>query len=846
MSEESAVVIDSLSASVDQCVHCSLPVPKSRLLRGDKFCCAGCSFAYGIIHDLGLSGFYSLRDKLPPEIAKPAATRGLKYQYLEDPALQEAFVSTTSSGLSRVVLQLEGIHCPACVWLIEKLAEVGPGISSIRVNIASSRADVLFDSELTSLQKVAQLLDAVGYPPAPLKIDDSSGEASTDRRGLLRLGVAGFSAGNVMLLSVALYQGAFSGIQNEHENLFRWFCFIVSSPAVFYSAYPFYSRAFSSLRVGLFHIDVPLSLGILFGYFVSAFNTIRGAGEIYFDSLNILIFLLLVGRWLQTNGIRKVAAKNDVLYSLLPLQAIRVTDGQKEEVFTGSLKKKDTVFVPSGAVVPADGIILHGVTHIDNSILTGESLPESVSIGDLVYGGARNVGDDILFEVSASAEFTRVGELLRQPSSGSYIEKNYSIADRISRPFVFTVVLIAILTALYWILAGNVEHAIERTLALLVITCPCAAGLSAPLALSVSRFVAAKNGVLFREAQAVEQASRVRHVVFDKTGTLTEGVSTISRAYYYRGAHFSDESGIWSEELHRESLAEILPIVYALEMTISHPVAKALREYATNNLEHLTEHLPELKEFKRERLGVQAIDHKGRKVSLGAWNWVVSVEKNVSTIATEGVVSELIEESLSPLALLIEDNVVAIFGCGDRLRVEARAAIVELAKLGRTFSILSGDRTEIVHSIARELSVSPQLLLGEQSPEQKRDFIIELRNRECCAMVGDGVNDSSALTEAQLGIAVSGGAEVCLSVSSALLLRPDLGLIPKLIAYSDRAISVVKRNLGFSLVYNMVGGTLAVSGYVTPLIAAVLMPISSLFVIFSSLSLSRTKEGEWI
>lgn len=796
-----------------KCRHCGESLRSIRMQRRG-FCCHGCEGAFALISSLGLDSFYRIRERVRgEETAKPAAAaEDLRFGYLDDSDFQARYVELEPAGLGRIVFSVPGIQCAACVWLLEKLPEVVRDIARVRVDIVRGRATVWFDPKLARLSAIARTFSGLGYTPQPVSPDVASMQRA-DRALALRLGVAAFSAMNVMLLFIGRYAGLFSGMEARYAHFFAWVSLALSLPAVVFSAQPFFKSSLAALRYRRLHIDLPISLAILGGFVASTINTVLGREEIYFDTVTALVFLLLVGRWFQQRAMRQVGATSDLIFSLSSFSALRLGEnGRREEVYVRSIQSGDRIVVPSGERIPADGVIERGSGTIDNSIVTGESRPILVHAGDAVWNGARNIGPEIVLSVEAVGERSRLGAILERAATATAREgKSARFVDRVSRYFVWgvlgiaAVMFCALLSQGFWV-------AWDRVMAFLVVTCPCALGIATPIVLHLATARAARQGILLKNGEALERLAEAKHILFDKTGTLTTGAQSLVRRSFF--VPENERARLWS-------------YIKVLERNVPHPVGAALLNEA--------ERLAESDVVFESQLvvpgsGVRGMLSSGSVVRVGSLRWL-EAEGLEMTVAVRNAEDRFLIEGLSTVALGVGDDIVALFGLGDTIRAEAQDVIHDLKEEGVSPAVVSGDSAGIVARYADYLGIERRF--GELSPEEKATLV--RRHPNGAVFVGDGVNDAAALAAADVGIGVSGGAEATLAVSDIFLLKPDLSLIVKALHGARATRRLIRTHLGISLVYNLTAGTLAVFGMMSPLMAAVVMPLSSLSVIGISL-----------
>jgi Cu2+-exporting ATPase len=791
-----------------ECDHCSLPVPAGLVEPGAErqFCCNGCRVAFEVIHDHGLDRYYDIKERV--DAPDQAAVRsGKSFEEFDDPAFQNLYCRSLPSGLTTVELYLEGVHCAACVWLVEKLTVVVNGVAEVRLDLGRSLAHVTWNPQTTQLSEIARFLDSIGYAPHPFRGVEARDMARREERALLvRIAVAGAVAGNVMLIAFALYGGRFHGISGEYETLFRWLSFGLALPSVAWCAGVFYRGAWGALRARVLHMDLPIAIGILAGFLQGTLNTVRGAGEIYFDSVTALIFFLLVGRFLQRRQQRAAASSTELLFSLAPATARLVEGNHVREVPLEALTPGAVVEVRAGDSIPADGVILEGTSNIDRSLLTGESLPESVKTGDPAHAGTVNLGGRLLVEVRAAGEDTRIGRLMRLVEEESLRRAPVVLlADRISGWFVAAVLVLAALTLVIW-LRLDPSNAIEHAVALLIVSCPCALGLATPLAVSAALGRAARKAILIKGGDALEALARPGLMILDKTGTLTEGrLETLSW---------------WGD-------GSLKSCVAALERHSSHPVARALVEHHDSGAEPV---VSEVQETTGAGITGYCEDRRFLVASAGH----AAREIGVLPAQAADVVDRVAAEGLSPVVVSVDGRVAAVAGIGDPLRSDTKEALAAIQDRGWRVEVLSGDHPAVVQSVLQNVGLRSGCGRGGASPEEKLEIVRVAAGNEPVAMVGDGVNDAAALAAATVGIGVHGGAEAALAAADVYLGRPGLAPVVELLNGARRTFRVIRRNLVFSLLYNVIAVTFAITGHMSPLLAAVLMPLSSMTVVLSS------------
>ena len=808
------------------CAHCGLAVPAGLVRTGDaqQFCCGGCRQVYTLVHEWGFDQYYRLVGQQRGSL-EPARVSGRTFADFDDDRVQRDGTEDVGADRRRTRLYLEGVHCAACVWLVEKLPAVLRGVDEVRLNVGSGVVEVTWRPAHTRLSAIGRALDRLGYTP---HIHGASrtqeARRAEDRASLARLGVAAACAMNLMFLHGALYAGEHSGMATTFESFFRWFSLVVAIPVLVYSARPFFQTALAGLRARIVHIDLPIAIALGAAFAASGWNTVRGSGPLWFDSLAMLVAALLGARQLQRGAQRAALERADSLRGAAFLEFARRLDGDGPdapvvEVPLAALAPGDRVDVRSGEIVPVDGVVISGRSSLDNAVLTGETTPVAVHEGDPVNAGATNLGARLVVRVDAAGEKTRIGALLAVVQEA--LAKKPALlrtTDLLARRFVQVLLALAVVTGALWIGRGP-AIALERVVALLVVACPCAVGLSIPLALSVALMRAARSGIFVKNPDALDRLRRTGTVLLDKTGTMTEGHPTVVR---------------WEGE------DVALQFARALEAESAHAVARAFQRsfgrpmWLVRTAEHVVE------------IAGQGIAGRldGHDVRVGNR---AHIEAGGASVPARFAASagELVAGGLSPVFVAIDGRVRAVAGVGDRLRSDARRTVDALRARGIGVKILSGDHPDLVARVARELGLPPHDALGGLTPEGKRDIVAGLVSDGASAgwrsvvMVGDGVNDAAALALSDVGIAVHGGTGATIVAADIVLTRDGVAPLVEILNGARRLRGVIRRNLVFSLLYNVAAAAFAIAGLVSPLAAALLMPCSSLTVVLSS-SLTRT------
>lgn len=798
------------------CTHCGLPVPAGLVQPGSatQFCCAGCETVYAVIRDNGFEKFYQMRSGDRWTAAAGRAT-GRRYDEYDDAAFQDVYCRPCGGELRSIDLVVEGVHCASCVWLIEKLPRFAPGVIAARLDVRRARVRVTWDPQRARLAEVARALDSLGYPPHPAR--GAAAEqirAREDRRFLNRLAIAGAASGNAMLLAFAMYAGEFSGIEPAYATLLRWASAFVGVVAVAWPGAVFFRGALAALRVRAPHIDIPIALGLGVGAIASVANTALGRDIVYFDSLSMLVFLLLVARWIQRRQQQHATDAVELLLSMTPTRARVWRDNAWCDAAIDAVRPGDLVEVRAQETAPVDGEVVEGESRIDAALLTGESAPLPVAPGSAVHAGALSMSGRLVLRTTAVGANTRVGRLMQLVEES--LQRKAPIVqlmDRIAGWFVVVVLILAAATLAGWLWISP-AHAADHVVALLITACPCALGLATPLAIAMGVGRAARRGILVKGGPALELLARPGTIVLDKTGTVTCGRMSLAR---WHGPE------------------AVKPLVAALENRASHPLARALRAGLPNDDTLVVSDVEQT-----ARGGIEGVVG-GRRVCIGSREFAQSRSQDANA-EIERFAATAADESLTPVLIAVDGRLVAAAALGDTLRSDAPASVARLRRLGWRVQMLSGDHPAVVDRVAAALGIAAEDRRGGVAPEEKLDVVRDLARRGSVVMVGDGVNDAAALAAAHVGIAVHGGAEASFAAADVYIATEGLAPIVELIEASQRTVRVIRRNLVASLCYNAASVSLAIFGLITPLVAAILMPVSSITVVALTAS-ARTFGG---
>ncbi|MBB1609411.1 MULTISPECIES: heavy metal translocating P-type ATPase [unclassified Pseudomonas] len=794
------------------CYHCALPVPPgsrftARVLGETReFCCPGCQAVAEAIVAGGLEGYYRHRTESAANPEALPAQLGDELALLDRPDVQQPFVQHQGE-LAETTLILEGISCAACGWLIEKHLRRLPAVAEAGLNLSNHRLHVRWADGQLPLSGLLAELRKIGYAAHPYRPDKAAEQlAEENRRSLRQLGVAGMLWFQAMMATMATWPEFNIDLSAEMHEILRWVAMFLTTPIVFYSCQPFFRGALRDLRTRHLTMDVSVSLAIGGAYLAGIWTAITGKGDLYFDAVGMFALFLLAGRYLERRARERTAAATAQLVNLLPASCLRLDEaGNSQRILLSELRIGDRVLVPPGAVLPADGLILAGQSSVDESLLTGEYLPQPRQAGDSVTGGTLNVEGPLTLQVQALGDDSRLSAIVRLLERAQADKPRLAqLADSAAQWFLLVLLALAAVVGLFW-WQHDASRAFWVVLSMLVATCPCALSLATPTALTAATGSLHKLGLLLTRGHVLEGLKRIDTVIFDKTGTLTEGRLTL-RAVQPLG------------ELDGE---RCLALAAALENRSEHPIARAFGR-APQPAEAVESH---------PGLGLEGVVD-GQRLRIGQTAFVCALSgQPAPAMPNEHGQWLLLGDARGPLAWLVLD---------DRLRDDAPALLQACRERGWRTLLLSGDSSPMVQSVAAELGIDE--VHGGLRPDDKLAILRQLHGEgRHVLMLGDGVNDVPVLAAADISVAMGSATDLAKTSADAVLLSNRLDSLVQAFVLARRTRRVIVENLVWAGLYNGLMLPFAALGWITPAWAAIGMSVSSLTVVLNALRLTRVR-----
>lgn len=807
-----------------KCFHCNEAVPRGISLSVEisqiqqPMCCIGCQAVAQTIVDNGLTQYYAVRTE-PAQKGQSLVPEQLqKNKLLDEAVLQSEFIYQENE-YKEAILTIDGISCAACAWLIEMQLEKLEGLVKINVNATSQRATVKWQDDTLKLSDILHAIEHIGYQALPFKANEAELRNKKQSKAFIkRLGISGILMMQIMMIAFGLYFGAFSEMAEHNKVYLRWVSFILTIPIIFYGAFPFYTGAIKALKAKRLSMDVPVSIAIILAFSASAWATMTQQGEVYFESVSMFTFLLLIGKFLEFRARSHASQVSANLLKLMPMTATKIVlsgDGISEElqskevlIAAKQLIQGDQVIIKPGEVVPADGVITSGLSQLNEAMLSGEQLPINKTINDNVFAGTINGDGNITVQVKQATNQSFLSQLIRlSEEAQAHKPKIAKLSDKIAQYFVALILLTSIATAIYW-QQHLPEEAFWITLSVLVATCPCALSLATPTALTCATTHLNRAGIMIKSGHVMETMPKINCFAFDKTGTLTTGEFTINRIELV-----NSESSFNQEK--------ILAIAAALEAYSEHPIAKPFAEHRDYSLT-----AEEVKVHSGQGVTgtLKSIDY-----AIGKYSWLAK------TIPFDQNQAQSFGDA--SCILIANKQVIAAFYLIDKIRDDAFETISNLNKGNRTL-LLSGDSQMACDAISEKLPVNT--VLGGLSAQDKMEQLKQAQKQGYkVAMTGDGVNDSPVFGAAHISIAMGCGADITKSGADVILLNNKMSSIETLIKVAHKTRRIILQNYLWAFGYNAIVLPLAVAGYITPYMAVIGMSASSILVITNSLRLLK-------
>tara|TARA_R110002050_G_scaffold300276_1_gene468442 strand:+ start:10743 stop:13187 length:2445 start_codon:yes stop_codon:yes gene_type:complete len=775
--------------SKNTCFHCGLDVTSAKITFDDKaFCCNGCKTVYQIFSENDLSCYYDLQ-------AAPGATpkdiEG-KYNFLENTKIIEQLLEFNNATTQIVTLYIPHIHCSSCIWVLENLNKLHPDISSSIVNFGKKTVRINFNIDQLSLKELVILLSSIGYEPFISLDDYSVGNKHINRTLIYKLGVAGFAFGNVMFLSFPEYFQVNEFWLEQFKPLFRWLMFAFSLPVVFYSAQDYFISAYKGLRTHILNIDVPIVIGVTVLFTRSTAEIILNTGSGFFDSLTGLIFFLLLGKFFQQKTYTFLSFERDYK-SYFPIGITKITnDNNEESIQVYDIKKRDRLLIRNEELIPVDCILIKGSARIDYSFVTGESKTVSKQSGDKLFAGGKQLYGSIEVDVLKSVEQSYLTQLWSNDVFKKDKELSFTnITNKISKRFTVIVLSIAFLATSFWLLKDS-SKALNVFTSVLIIACPCAIALAAPFTLGNILRILGKKKFYLKNASVIEQLSKINTIIFDKTGTITANKETTIN---YEGLELSEDE----ESLLKSTLRGS-----------NHPLSRSLYQLLNQHdivtLDSYEEHLGEgiTASYKNENIKVGSASFIGHSAYTATLNTSVHISTN-NTYKGKFTFYNTYRKGLSQLFNTLKKEFDLV--------------------------ILSGDNSGEKDNLTKLLPTKTKLLFN-QKPEDKLEYIKYHQSEGAnVLMIGDGLNDAGALAQSNVGIAISENVNVFSPACDAILDASKFNQLYNYIKISKSAIKIIKWSFLLSFIYNIIGLYFAVTGQLAPVIAAILMPLSSISIV---------------
>lgn len=780
----------------DGCFHCGQEIDVEEVKFEEKrFCCLGCKTVYEILNTTGLENFYEMNSDAG---VRPDTNANHHFEFLDTPEIFEKVVDFSEDGVTLVSFHIPVIHCTSCVWLLESLNTVNPNIIYSHVTFSKKEIQISFRHEEIKLSEVARLLTQLGYKPAVSLQSLDKKESSHSRKLLYKLGIAGFCFGNIMLLAFPEYSLPFLSHSPEawlddNKEFFRWGMFLLSLPVMFYSATDYFKSAWQGLKNKFINIDVPIAIGFWVLFLRSTYDIIFDISPGFFDTIAGLAFFMLIGKWFQQRTYKSLAFDRDYK-SFYPIAVLRINNGNEEPTLLSELKKGDRILIRNEEIVPADSILIKGDGMIDNSFVTGEARLIEKKTGDKIFAGGKQSGQAIELEIIKEVNQSYLTQLWNHDAFSKDDSMLNKLTNSISQYFVIIVLLIALFSGLFWFFYDK-SQVLQVVTAILIITCPCALAISSPFILGNVMRIFGEKGLYVKSTTSIENMAKIDEIVFDKTGTITENQKTKVK---YNGTELTEEELIMVRSVLKNS---------------NHPLSRILYGHITSQTAAITN-------YKEVTGKGQQAEVYGKEIKVGSAVFV-GMEKDSEIKQTRVYIS-------------INGEVKGKYEFTNQYRKGLKQVVDALKEY--KLSILSGDNDSEKENLSKIFPVETQFLF-DQSPEMKLEYIKEQQERHKVLMFGDGLNDAGAIQQSDVGLVLTEDVNNFSPSCDAIVQSDSFSAFPAFLRFSKISIRLIWTAFIISFLYNVIGLSFAVTGNLEPVVAAILMPISSIsIVIFATLS----------
>lgn len=804
-----------LSSKIAKCDHCHLEFDNDVMIfetlsnKELSFCCKGCQGVYHLLSDEGLDSFY---DKVGSKTLHPINNTDRDLSKFDLEGYAKKYI-TNSDGLNEISLIIEGIHCSACVWLNERVLNECDGILETNINYTNHKAKIVWDPSLIKLSQIIQKIQSIGYNAYAYDAKLQEIRTNKTRKEYYsRLLVGIFCTMNIMWIAIAQYAGFFTGISQSIKDILNFAEFILATPALFYTGWLYFKGAYFGIKNRIVNMDFLIVAGTLSAYLYSIYAMVTQTGEVYFESVTMVITIIFAGKYLEVLSKKSAVDSLDSISSSIPTEVMLLKDGVKSVVDTTEIKVGDLIEVKPGDKIAIDGILEQGAGSFDESSISGESIPVYKKTGDTITSGTLCIDSVIVYKVSKDLSHSMLQSITTLLEESLTKKPRIQIlANQISGYFSLMVLSMALLTFMGWyVLGASFEDAFIISISVVVIACPCALGLATPVATLIGVAVGAKRGILFKSSEHIETMAKATTVVLDKTGTITNGRPDVTN--YIQNSDFD------------------INLLYSLVKSSSHPISKAIVKY----LESFNE---EVKEY--GLLDAKNVEARGLKATFKNQNLLGG---NIEFLNDMNIPCDLISTK-SVFVFAIDENIVCSFELEDQLKSGAAQTIENIKNMGLEVIMCTGDNKHVAQDIAKQVGITK--IYNSMLPKDKADIISQLqRSDKIVITVGDGINDALALSKSDIAVAMGNNADITVKASDIIFINNKITTLYDALSLSRKVFLTIKQNLLFSLLYNFVTISFAVLGYVIPLVAAVSMSLSSLVVVGNSIRIKRMfKDG---